>query len=159
MANLTPEQLETVTQWAAGGANLNEVQSRLKTEFGITLTYLDARMLLLDVGVRLKEKERPAPPPEPEPAAVAPPPSAEDWQASDGAGAPPEAQVHVSADPVPLEGTMASGKATFSDGEVVVWYVDGSGRLGMKAPFAGYKPPVADIPIFEQKLDLLLQSL
>ena len=159
MANLTPEQLETVTQWAADGANLNEVQSRLKSEFDITLTYLDARMLLLDVGVRLKEKERPAPPPEPEPTPAAAPPSAEDWQSADGTDAPPASQVHVSADPVPLEGTMASGKATFSDGEVVVWYVDASGRLGMKAPFAGYKPPVADIPVFEQKLDLLLQSL
>ena len=156
MAKLTPEQLETVTQWAAQGANLNEVQSRLKSEFDITLTYLDARMLLLDVGVRLKEKERPGPAPEPEDG----PPSAEDWQSANGTRTPqPSAQVDVIADSVPMEGTMASGKATFSDGNVVVWYVDGSGRLGMKAPFAGYKPPVADIPIFEQKLDLLLQSL
>ena len=55
MSNLTPEQLAQVEQWAADGATLNDVQTRLKNELGISLTYLEARLLMLDVGVRLKD--------------------------------------------------------------------------------------------------------
>jgi hypothetical protein len=73
MSQLSQEQLAQVENWAAEGANLNQVQDRLKTEFGITLTYLDARLLMLDMGVRLKEKPRDVPKsPEPPPASPAP---------------------------------------------------------------------------------------
>ena len=77
MSQLTPDQLAHVEQWAADGANLNQVQDRLKTEFGISLTYLDARLLMVDVGVRLQEKPR-----EPEKVAAsaeAPPPGDESF--------------------------------------------------------------------------------
>jgi hypothetical protein len=153
MAKLTEAQIETVSTWAEQGANLNEVQQRLKSELGISITYLEARMLLMDVGVKIKEKPKPEPTPEPAP-------SVDDW-------APPSTtpdaanggKVSVNVDPVASDGMIASGKATFSDGQIVVWYVDPSGRLGMKAPFAGYQPPAPDIPMFESELDRLLQSL
>ena len=39
MAQLSPEQLAHVEQWASEGANLNQVQDRLRSEFDINLTY------------------------------------------------------------------------------------------------------------------------
>ena len=82
MSQLSPEQLAHVEQWAAAGANLNQVQDRLKTEFGISLTYLDARLLMVDIGVRLQEKPREPMKPaetEPPPAAPALPAADETW--------------------------------------------------------------------------------
>lgn len=156
MANLSPEQTQQVESWAEAGATLNDIQSRLKAEFDILLTYLDARMLLIDIGVRLKEKAKPVPPPEvPAESTATAPPTAEDWTAA----APAGGGVHVAADPTPIAGAIASGRATFSDGKSASWFVDQSGRLGLKAPDPAYEPPPGDIPLFEQQLDALLQGL
>lgn len=158
MANLSPEQLQQVESWAEAGANLNDIQSRLKSDFGISLTYLDARMLMIETGVRLKEKakEVPKPAPEAEPTPAPVPATAEDWSAGDSVGS---GGVSVTADATPAPGTIASGRATFSDGQSAIWYVDQNGQLGIKAPTPGYQPPQNDIPIFEQQLDALLQGL
>jgi len=140
MANLTPEQQTAVEQWAADGANLNEVQQRLKTEFGVSMTYLDARLLMVDLNLKLKEKERPK---EPEAPVAAP--------AGDGT-------VTVKMDELAIEGAMVSGNVTFSDGKVVAWYYDQQGSLRMRAPEPGYKPPEADVPVFQQELDRVLAA-
>ena len=156
MAKLSPEQQQQVESWAEAGANLNDIQSRLKAECGISMTYLDARMLMIEIGVRLKEKVKEVPPPvAPDLAAVGADAKAEDWNS----GTPVDGQVSVTADEVPVAGAMASGKATFSDGKSAVWFVDQDGRLGLKAPDPAYQPPPGDIPVFEQQLDALLQSL
>jgi len=158
MANLSPEQLQQVESWAEAGANLNDIQSRLKSDFGISLTYLDARMLMIETGVRLKEKakEVPKPAPEAEPAPATVPAMAEDWSAGEPVGG---GGVSVTADATPAPGAIASGRATFSDGQSAIWYVDQNGQLGIKAPTPGYQPPPNDIPSFEQQLDALLQGL
>jgi hypothetical protein len=49
-----------------------------------------------------------------------------------------------------------SGKATFSDGNTVQWFMDQMGRFGMRGPAPGYQPPAADIPAFQRELDTLL---
>lgn len=152
MAKLSSEQQQQVNQWAGEGANLNDIQSRLKSEFGITLTYLEARMLLIDLGVKLQEKPKPV-----EPAAES---VVSQTSPETGTEAGPAAgRVSVKADAEPLSGTMASGSVLFSDGKSAVWYVDQMGRLGLKAPEPGYQPPPADIPSFEEQLDALLSGL
>jgi hypothetical protein len=161
MANLTPEQLDAVSQWAEEGANLNDVQRRLKEQFDLTITYMDARLLLIDVGVRLKDKPREAPPaPAPEP--TPPPEAATELPADDGSDLPPapagDGSVSLVVDAVTVPGTMVSGKVTFSDGQTAGWYVDQMGRLGMRAPSPGYQPPPADIPIFQNELDRVLMQ-
>ncbi|HVV71326.1 MAG TPA: hypothetical protein VHI52_07485, partial [Verrucomicrobiae bacterium] len=60
-------------------------------------------------------------------------------------------------DQLAVPGAMVSGKATFSDGTTASWYLDQMGRLGLKASTPGYQPPAADIPVFQQELDLALQ--
>lgn len=163
MANLTTEQLASVSRWAEDGATLNEVQQRLKTEFGITLTYMEARLLMIDVGVKLKDKPR-----EPDPAEKpAPAPLPEDTSAADEGpdyadevadAAPGTGSVTVTVDELFIPGALVSGKATFSDGKTLSWYVDQMGRLGMKAPEPGYKPPPADVPAFQKELDRVLMQ-
>lgn len=161
MPQLTPEQLAQVEDWAAAGASLNDIQARLKTEFDITLTYLDARLLMLDVGVRIKDKERPpAPVPAPEPAAPALPAEDETWDENfdDASAEPaPAGSVSLSADHIAIPGALISGKATFSDGIQVSWFLDQMGRLGLRDAPQGYQPPPADVPHFQRELDLLLQ--
>ena len=150
MAKLTPEQQTAVEQWAAEGANLNEVQQKLKAEFGISMTYLDARLLMVDLDLKLKEKER-AKEPVPAPAPVV----AEGEAAAAGTGT---VTVTVTLDELAIEGAMCSGKVTFSDGKIAGWYIDQSGRLGMRAPEPGYKPPDADVPVFQEELERVLAA-
>ncbi len=166
MANLTPEQLASVNRWAADGATLNDIQQRLKTDFGLSITYMEARLLMLDLGVKLKDKPR-----EPDPAQKAPPPPTPapaemDGQSDDGLDYADEAasaqsssgKVTVTVDELIIPGALVSGKATFSDGKTISWYVDQMGRLGMKAPEPGYKPPPADVPAFQKELDRVLMQ-
>ncbi len=153
MANLTPQQHQSVEQWAAEGANLNQIQDRLKTECGITLTYMETRLLILELGVKIQDKPRAQPPAEEQP--VAPPP-AEATGAVDAA-APATGELKVTVDEIPPPGALISGKATFSDGNTVIWSMDQTGRFGMRGPTPGYQPPPADIPAFQRELDTILQ--
>ena len=167
MPKLTKEQEQAVRKWAEDGANLNEIQSRLKTEQDVTLTYLDARMLVIELGLKLQEKKIDAPREEKKEAALPPQPqgAAEDFgedEAIEPEVMPPQGQAGagkatVSLDQIAIPGMAASGKVTFSDGKIASWYLDQMGRLGMKAPEPGYTPPAADIPVFQRELDLALQ--
>lgn len=157
MPQLTPDQLARVEAWAAEGATLNQIQDRLKTEFALVLTYLEARLLMAEVGVRLKDKERPVEKPaEPEPAPAAPAP-ADDAAADSAAGAATGA-VQLSVDTITVPGALASGKVTFSDGVAATWYVDQMGRLGLSGAPQGYQPPSGDVPVFQQQLDRALMQ-
>lgn len=158
MPQLTAEQLALVETWAAEGATLNHIQDRLKTEFGITLTYLEARLLMTEVGVRLKDKERPVekkPEPAPEPAGEdEEPPLVEDGEEAPAGGG----GVALKVDQIAVPGTLASGKVTFSDGVAATWYVDQMGRLGLGGAPQGYQPPPADVPVFQRQLDRALME-
>lgn len=145
MPKLTPEQQALVEQWAAEGATLNHIQQRLKEHFGLSITYLDARLLMVDLNVKLKEKEKPK---EPEPTPEAALPAAPDAAPS----------VKVTLDELAIPGAMCSGKVTFTDGKTAAWYIDQTGRLGMRGPEAGYRPPEEDVPVFQEELDRVLQS-
>lgn len=165
MAKLTPEQLAHVEQWAADGANLNQIQDLLKKEYDITLTYLDARLLMLDVGVKIKDKAREK---EKEQAPPAPPPADELDAQETGEDFEPEVvdlepvpapggAVTLTADQIAMPGALISGKVTFSDGQTASWFLDQMGRLGLSGAPQGYQPPKADIPSFQNQLDGLLQ--
>lgn len=165
MAKLTADQQKTVAAWAAEGATLNDIQDRLKRELGLTLTYMDTRLLVMELGLKLQDKPKEKLP-EPEPAAPHPDPAeseAEDQDAPfDEAAMPPEpagaGNVTLTLDVVTVPGTMVSGKATFSDGKTASWYLDQFGRLGLRAVEPGYQPPPADIPVFQKQLQRLLQQ-
>ncbi|HYC70628.1 MAG TPA: hypothetical protein VEB66_05440 [Opitutaceae bacterium] len=51
---LTPEQKQAVSSWVAAGDNLSTVQKKLNEQFQISLTYMDVRFLVDDLGLELK---------------------------------------------------------------------------------------------------------
>jgi hypothetical protein len=152
---LTSEQQAAVQQWAESGATLNDIQQRLKEQFGLQITYLEARLLMVDLKVKVQDKPREKPPVENTPEATPPqqPQSPSDDTAGEGAPA-----IKISMDELAIQGAMVSGKVTFTDGKTAAWYIDQMGRLGMRAPEPGYQPPPNDVPAFQAELDRVLAA-
>ena len=46
---LTEEQKAEVAKWFASGASLDEIQKRMKAEFGVHMTYLDVRLMVAEL--------------------------------------------------------------------------------------------------------------
>ena len=159
MANLTPQQRQLVEQWAADGANLNQIQDRLRSECDTTLTYMETRLLIMELGVKLQDKPREVEKPAPAPAPATPAADGEEAVADEALA--PDATtggaLKISVDEVPPAGAIISGRVTFSDGVTVQWFMDQQGRFGMRGPAPGYQPPAADIPAFQAELDNILQ--
>lgn len=140
---LTDDQKAAISKWIEQGASLSEIQKRLKEEFQISLTYLEARLLADDLKLALKEPERPV---------EAPPlPPAEK-------SSPATGKVSVSIDQITRAGAMVSGRATFSDGQTAEWYLDQSGRLGLNPSTAGYRPSQQDVLDFQTELEKLARN-
>lgn len=162
---LTQDQLTAVAQWVDDGAGLNDVQRRIQEEFGITMTYMDVRFLVLDIGATIKDKEPPKPA-EPEPALDAPlaqeaealPEEAQDIVPEDDEPKMPS-RVSVTLDKVVRAGAMMSGTVTFSDGVVGSWMLDRMGRLALtKVSQPGYQPSDIDLEAFQLELQAKLQA-
>ena len=139
-SQLTPEQTAALHQWASEGATMPDLQRRLKEEFAIGLTYMDTRMLVLDLGIILLEPQKPVE----VPVVVAP-------LVATG-------KVSVTMDHLALPGALVSGKVVFSDGETGVWMLDQSGRPGLDPDTAGYRPTREDIAEFQLQLRVLIEQ-
>lgn len=160
---LTQEQRQKVTEWIAAGQKLSEIQERMGAEFGLRMTYMDARLLVDDLKLTPKDPVIPEPPKPPaEPAAAGAVPGA-----PDGTGAVPGepdapasgGQCSVTVDAVVKPGAMVSGKATFSDGQTAEWYLDQMGRFGLVPAVEGYRPPQSDVAEVQGLLDRELAKL
>ena len=151
---LDEAQRLAVTKWIADGAKLSEIQNRLAAEFGVKLTYMEARFLVDDLKLTPKDPEPPkvvAPPPAAEkPLATTPVPAGEIADAAMPVGG----KVSVTVDKITKPGAIVSGNVTFSDGQIADWYLDQSGRLGVVPKQTGYKPSAPDVQDFQ----LALQS-
>lgn len=152
MARLTPEQISKVSAWVADGATLSQIQERLSSQFEVSMTYMDVRILVDDLDLALVEKEEPK---KPEEAAVAAAPAEE---AAPAPAAPGPGVVTVEVDTIAQPHAMVSGNVTFSDGEKADWYIDHQGRPGMAARTVGYRPTPQDITDFQVKLDAALRQ-
>ena len=130
---LTDTQREAVASWFADGASLDEIQKRIKSEFGVHLTYLDVRLLVAELpqpeeteaGGREDKTNKTAKTPRTEPLGMDSG-TEEPLGVDDGSGEPideaqdsNEAQAvsapTVTIDALMLPGTIASGDVTFSD--------------------------------------------
>ena len=52
--SLSPEQTQAVAAWVAAGDSLAVIQSKLSEQFHISMTYMDVRFLVDDLGLELK---------------------------------------------------------------------------------------------------------
>lgn len=138
---LTAEQISAIKEWASQGAQLPEIQGRIREEMNYPVTYMDTRFLILDLGIELFVEKEPDPIPEVVEAPL-----------------PPEGSTHATMDALPLPGSLASGKVTFSDGEIGVWSLDQTGRPTLDFDTLGYQPSREDIMEFQQQLRALIEK-
>ena len=136
MMNLDETQKATVREWIQSRTGLSEIQSKLDSEFGVSVTYMEVRFLVDDLGGLPAEPE---PEPEETPEAV-------------------EGDSSVTVDQITRAGSMASGQVTFSDGKSAGWSLDQMGRLGLSSDEAGYKPSQEDVMEFQVQLQKKLSG-
>ena len=141
---LTHDQKREVASWIASGAKLSEVQQRLGAEFGVRLTYMEARFLVDDLKLVPQEKAQPAEK-IPDPAESAAP--AEAPAPAPGNG------VCVEVDAIMRPGALVSGRVTFSDGVSADWSLDQAGRFSMLPSQEGYRPSQVDLAEFRKTLE------
>ncbi|MBL9137723.1 MAG: hypothetical protein JNK85_17760 [Verrucomicrobiales bacterium] len=168
--NLDEAQSARVREWIDQGMKVAEIQTRLADEFGVKLTYMEARLLLDDLKLRPKDAAPKAATPvlsaTPSPSAPASPsatpgsaPAAPLKTSPLNPGAAGSGKVAVSLDEIARPGALVSGKVTFSDGETAGWQLDQYGRLGVIPKKAGYKPPQADMAEFQAELESVLSRM
>lgn len=145
---LTEDQQAALHEWAAEGASIADLQKRLKEEFGIGITYMDARFMVLDLGIKILDQEEDTPAAKPEET-----PGEADESAAAGGGT-----VNVTMDSIALPGALVSGKVKFSDGETAVWMLDQYGRPGLDPDTPGYRPKQEDIVDFQKQLSELMRK-
>lgn len=139
-SKLTPDQVATLKERAAQGASMSDLQRVLKDEFGISITYMDTRFVVLDLGIELIEEPKVEEKKEDKPAPV------------------PTGTVEVTMDTLALPGALVSGKVTFSDGETAIWMLDQNGRPGLDPDTPGYRPNQEDVMEFQVQLRALIQK-
>src|SRR5918912_882650 len=61
--NLDEAQKQKVRMWIDEGLKLAEIQKKLASEFGLSMTYMEMRFLLDDLKLKPKEKDLPPSPP------------------------------------------------------------------------------------------------
>lgn len=168
---LTEAQNDSVRQWAAAGASLSEIQNRLADELGVRMSFMDVRLLVLDLQVTIREKRPSEPPkaPPPEPPADGEPTgddlsddelSPEELAELDKAEAAPEPPakggVTVEVSRLAQPGFALTGDVTFSDGTKAQWGITNRGELSLAAPDPTYRPTPEDVRDFQVKLRAIL---
>jgi hypothetical protein len=164
--NLDDAQKKQVSEWIAQGLKLSEIQSRLGSELGLSMTYMEVRLLVDDLKLVPKDPEPPKVPVSPltsaagataptEPQDAALPPELE----PEPEAAPLGGSVSVSLDQLARPGALVSGKVTFSDGQRAEWYLDQSGRLGLSPATKGYRPSPPDLQSFQMELQRELEKM
>ena len=59
--NLDEAQRTKVAEWIAQGLKLSDIQNRLVSELGLTMTYMEVRFLVDDLKLAPKDVEPPKP--------------------------------------------------------------------------------------------------
>ncbi len=165
--SLDDAQKQTVSNWIEEGLELSEIQGRLSSELGVSMTYMETRFLVDDLGLQIKDKEpEPEPEPEPQPEEPATQPveqaqeEAPSPEATPAPGDQPAAgggKVTIELDKITPPGAVVAGKVTFSDGKGAAWSLDQMGRLGLQTDEEGYKPSEEDVMEFQMELQAILQ--
>ena len=152
VSDLSSEQVEMVKEWVAEGAQMADLQKRLKDDFGFNVTYMDTRFLSLDLALNFQVDEE-----ESEGAN-----DIENPEAQEEVDLEPLVQdretVTVTLDQVARPGAMVSGTVTFSDGMKALWLIDEMGRPSIDPDQPGYQPSEADLVSFQAELKGLLDG-
>ena len=175
--DITDEQKNKITEWVRQGEDLSHIQSLLKDELNINITYVETRFLLADLGlepgdeteeeqeVTAEVEESSSPAEEPSSPAEEPSSPAEEVDKPADDIPPPVDQeidgggnVTVTVDGLMKPGGVISGKVTFSDGEAASWLIDQMGQLRLDPETENYRPSAEDIQKFQMELQKAASS-
>ncbi len=158
---LTDIQKQEVAKWVADGMKLSDIQKRINDEFNIPMTFMEVRLLVIDIGAEYEEPEAPVTE-EPEPLedvdAAGTNTVADSEQSTEGDSAGDGMGVSVDVDAITRPGALVSGTVIFSDGVKAVWMLDQMGRIALDAGQPDYKPTETDLQLFQLKLREALQQ-
>ncbi|MEO6995525.1 MAG: hypothetical protein ABI273_18115, partial [Lacunisphaera sp.] len=149
---------------------------KLADQFKLSLTYMDVRFLVDDLGLELKNAAPKADASDvtKAPAANVAAPRAPatneagddglptddlaDGETADPSAAPAGAgSVTLELDRIMRPGMAVSGTVTFSDGVSGKWALDQQGRLMLDTAQKGYQPSAPDVQAFQRELQTQLQ--
>lgn len=139
-SRLSQKEIQQIHHWASEGDQLADIQKKLESELGYAATYLDTRMLVLDLAVEILSPEQEKKE-EPQKERVA------------------TGEVNMTLDELVRPGMMVSGRVTFSDGEPALWGLDQMGRLDLDAETPGYQPSEEDAASFQDQLRAKLEEM
>ncbi|MCH2061334.1 MAG: hypothetical protein MK183_11970 [Verrucomicrobiales bacterium] len=173
--DITDEQKNKITEWISQGEDLGSIQSLLRDELGITLTYVETRFLLADLelepGDETEEEqagdaeveESSGEVVEEDQAVTESPAGDKESPAGDNPPIPEQdsgcdSSVAVTVDSLMKPGAVISGKVTFSDGEGGSWMIDQMGQLRLDPETEDYRPSQEDIQKFQMELQKAASS-
>lgn len=159
---LDAAQTQEIAGMVAKGVSLARIQAHINEAYGISMTYMEVRFLVDDLGVDLPKAPAPVAAPaglHAQPDAVQPAHEAPASVFDPGAlGGAPVGGVAVTVDSIVTPGAIVSGTVTFSDGKVGKWLIDQSGYPRLVPPEPGYRPTPEDMQQVQVKLQQALQS-
>lgn len=157
---LNDAQKQAVAKWLAEKKGIGEIQKLLAEQFSLSLTYMDVRLLLVDLNLQVKDKEIPKHT-SADLAAPAGPgkgkPATPDAFAMPGEPETAGVGVSISVDQIIKPGAIASGSVTFRNGVTASWALDDFGRLAIDAGRKGHRPSQEELQEFQLKLSQELQ--
>ncbi|MFO7937979.1 MAG: hypothetical protein R6V06_10310 [Kiritimatiellia bacterium] len=160
---ISDEQRNSIKEWLAAGDSLADVQKKLKEKYDLTMTYMDVRLLVLEIGAEVQDEPEPEPEKEKSDTEESAP-AGKDSQTEDDAdsegdenGAGAGTGVSVSIDQIVVPGAVVSGEVTFSDGVKSRWMLDRMGRFGLEPEKEGYQPSEMDLQMLQVELSAELQ--
>ena len=166
--DITDEQKNKITEWISQGEDLGSIQSLLRDELGITLTYVETRFLLADLELEPgdeteEEQAGDAEVEESSGEVVEEDQAVTESPAGDNPPIPEQdsgcdSSVAVTVDSLMKPGAVISGKVTFSDGEGGSWMIDQMGQLRLDPETEDYRPSQEDIQKFQMELQKAASS-
>jgi hypothetical protein len=145
---------DAVTAWVAEGADLSTLQTRIRETFKQSLTYMEVRFLIDDLGLELIDPKAKAT------GAKIENNTDTDVNATADAAIEPEVMdgsVIVEVDGITRPGAMISGTVRFSDNQSMAWQLNTMGQLGLiPGNDPDYRPSAEDIAEFQKELQSVL---
>jgi hypothetical protein len=130
----------------AEGVSLSDAQTRINSELGVSLTYMDIRIIASTLDVDWKKGD-------PHPV------KSEEENPADENVEAPAAETQAEAGKTVVEisklvrpGMALSGSVKFASGSKADWYLDRTGRLGLEN-LVGDQPTQEDIQLFQMELE------
>lgn len=150
---LDDKQKNQIINWVTEGSTLSDIQKKIKAEWGTSITYMEVRFLIDDLGIELGQSEKES---------TSSTQRLKDKEDIDPAGVEElphyNGGVSVTVDRVMRPGALVSGSVTFNDGVAAKWQMDQMGRLGIIPSKEGYKPSQEDLMQFQKTLQNELQK-